>query len=65
VRPGSHAVPLAGDPHRYIDDAPEFRQFFCPGCGALVENEIAIASDPVLRDIAVEIDTSAQRAAAE
>jgi N-methylhydantoinase B len=65
VRPVSHAVPLAGDPHRYIDDAPEFRQFFCPGCGALVENEIAIASDPVLRDIAVEIDTSAQRAAAE
>ena len=65
VRPVSHAVPLAGDPHRYIDDAPEFRQFFCPGCGALVENEIAIASDPVLHDIAVELDTSAQRAAAE
>jgi len=24
-----------------------FRQFFCPGCGALIENEIARADDPV------------------
>jgi N-methylhydantoinase B len=65
TRPVTHAVPLAGDPHRYIDDAPEFRQFFCPGCGALVENEIAIATDPVLHDIAVEVDSRARRAAAE
>jgi acetone carboxylase gamma subunit len=28
-----------------------FRQFCCPGCGALIENEIARADDPVLRDI--------------
>ena len=65
TRPVSHAVPLAGDPHRYIDDAPEFRQFFCPGCGALIENEIAIASDPVLRDILVEMEDRPARAAAE
>jgi N-methylhydantoinase B len=48
--------PLAGDPHRYIDDEPVFRQFFCPGCGTLIENEIALAQDPVLRDIEVVDD---------
>jgi len=63
----SHATPLAGDPKRYIDDVPVFRQFFCPGCGALIENEIAVASDPVLRDIAVAPDERwlARPAAAE
>ncbi len=48
------AVPLAGDPARYIDATPEFRQFFCPGCGALIENEIALSGDPVLRDIELD-----------
>ena len=33
-----------------------FRQFFCPGCGTLIENEIAVAKDPVLRDIEVIVD---------
>jgi N-methylhydantoinase B len=42
--------PLVGDPARFIDEAVEFRQFFCPGCGTLIENEIAVASDPVLDD---------------
>jgi acetone carboxylase gamma subunit len=55
-RPVAHAVPLSGDPHRYIDAEPQFRQFFCAGCGALIENEVALAPDPVLRDITVEID---------
>jgi len=32
-----------------------FRQFFCPGCGALIENEIARADDPVLRDIELDL----------
>ena len=26
---------------------------FCPGCGALLENEIAREGDPVLRDIEI------------
>jgi len=43
--------PNIGDWRRYIDDRPVFRQFYCPGCGALVENEVARADDPVLRDI--------------
>jgi N-methylhydantoinase B len=48
--------PLVGDPRRYIDDEPVFRQFFCPGCGSLIENEIAVRTDPVLRDIEVLVD---------
>jgi N-methylhydantoinase B len=47
----STANPNIGDYRRYIDDRPVFRQFFCPGCGALIENEVARADDPVLRDI--------------
>jgi len=27
----------------------------CPGCGALIENEIARADDPVLRDIELDL----------
>jgi hypothetical protein len=50
------ASPLVGDPHRFIDDEPVFRQFFCPGCGSLIENEIAVKTDPVLRDIEVVSD---------
>ena len=51
-----HAAPLAGDPHRFIDPEPEFRRFFCPGCGALIEAEVAISSDAPLRDITLEPD---------
>ncbi len=53
--PAQHSNPLVGDPLRFIDEAVEFRQFFCPGCGRLVENEIAVASDPLLADTEVEI----------
>ena len=38
-----------------IDDRPVFRQFFCPGCGTLIENEIARADDAVLRDIELDM----------
>jgi N-methylhydantoinase B len=49
------ANPNIGDWRRYIDDRPLFRQFFCPGCGALIENEVARESDPVLRDIELQL----------
>jgi N-methylhydantoinase B len=49
------ANPNIGDYQRYIDDRPVFRQFFCPGCGALIENEIARADDPVLHDIELHL----------
>jgi len=31
------------------------------GCGALVENEVALAGDPVLRDIEVDMDAALLR----
>ncbi|HMN78306.1 MAG TPA: acetone carboxylase subunit gamma, partial [Burkholderiaceae bacterium] len=43
--------PHVGDYRRYIDDEPVFRQYFCPACGRLIENEIARVGDPPLRDI--------------
>jgi N-methylhydantoinase B len=51
----STANPNIGDYRRYIDDRPVFRQFFCPGCGSLIENEIARADDEVLRDIELDL----------
>jgi N-methylhydantoinase B len=45
--------PIVGDPKRFIDPLPQFRQFCCPGCGLAIENEIAVAHDPVLRDVEI------------
>jgi N-methylhydantoinase B len=47
------ANPIVGDPRRFIDPQPQFRQFCCPGCGLLIENEIAVAEDPVLKDVEI------------
>jgi acetone carboxylase gamma subunit len=49
------ANPHIGDYRRYIDERPVFRQFFCPGCGALIENEVARETDPVLHDIELHL----------
>ncbi len=51
----SAANPNIGDWRRYIDDRPVFRQFYCPGCGSLIENEVARENDPVLRDIELHL----------
>jgi N-methylhydantoinase B len=45
--------PIVGDPRRFIDPLPQFRQFCCPGCGLAIENEIAVADEPVLRDVEI------------
>ncbi len=50
-RPIQAANPLIGDPQRFIDARVQFRQFYCPACGGLVENEVCRAEDPLLRDI--------------
>ena len=47
----SCATALAPDPAEYVDERFEFREFYCPACGTLIETEIALASDPLLRDI--------------
>jgi len=49
------ANPNIGDWRRYIDDRPVFRQFYCPGCGGLIENEVAREHDEVLRDIELHL----------
>jgi N-methylhydantoinase B len=43
--------PIVGDPARFIDPKPQFRQFCCPGCGLLIENEIAVDTEPLLADV--------------
>src|SRR5262245_60404823 len=43
--------PIVGDPARFIDPVPQFRQFCCPGCGLAIENEIAVEDDPPLKDV--------------
>jgi N-methylhydantoinase B len=53
-RPIQAASPLIGDPQRFIDDAIQFRQFCCPACGRLVENEVSRAQDPLVHDIALD-----------
>ena len=50
-RPIQSAGTLIGDPQRFIEDAVQFRQFCCPACGGLIENEVCRAQDPVLRDV--------------
>ena len=42
--------PLIGRPDTHIDDTVEFRSFYCPGCGVLFDNEIALCDEPVLWD---------------
>jgi len=49
------ANPLVGDPARFLDETPVFRQFYCPGCGALIENEVALADEPPLRDVELHL----------
>ncbi len=50
-RPIQAANPLIGDPQRFIDAAVSFRQFYCPRCGGLLENEVCRTEDPLLWDI--------------
>ena len=42
---------LMNDPTLYVDAGIELRQFVCPGCGTLLETEVACESDSILRDI--------------
>ncbi len=53
--PIASSNPNIGDWKRYVDDEPNFRQFFCPGCGHLIENEIALKRDPLLEDIQIKL----------
>jgi N-methylhydantoinase B len=54
-RPIEASNPIVGDPARFIDPRPRFRQFCCPGCGLLVENEIALEDEPLLGDVELRL----------
>jgi N-methylhydantoinase B len=49
-RPLEAAGPLVNDPADYVDDDLEFRQYYCPGCATLPENEVIEASLPPVYD---------------
>lgn len=49
--PVSRSTPTAGDPQRFVDAAPVFRQFYCPGCGSVIDCEISMVGDAPLHDI--------------
>jgi N-methylhydantoinase B len=55
-RPIQAANPLIGDPRRFIDADVQFRQFYCPECGGLLENEVCRAHDPLLWDIQLIVE---------
>ena len=43
-RPVQDANPLIVDPRLFVDDELVFRQYVCPGCATLLENEVVLAS---------------------
>jgi len=43
--------PHIGDPGRYVDCPMVLRRYYCPGCGVLLDTEVARAEDPPLWDI--------------
>lgn len=46
-RPIQEANPCIVDPRLFIDRTMVFRQFYCPGCATLLENEVVLAeSEP-------------------
>ena len=39
------------DPQLFIDDHIEYREYFCPGCGLLLQGDFSRPDDPDFRDI--------------
>lgn len=48
--PMEEAGPLMNDPSEYVDDEMEFREFYCPGCGTLLENEVILSELEPIHD---------------
>ena len=57
VRPIQDANPLIVDPSTFIDDEVVFRQYFCPGCATLLENEVILASSEPVWDKQVSAES--------
>ena len=45
--------PALRDPSIYTDSSVAFRQFICPGCGTMLETEVAVDGAPPQWDIRV------------
>lgn len=41
---------VAGDAYSSTSKDVLYRQFFCPGCGGLLDSEIALKGEPYLQD---------------
>ena len=49
-------LPRGIDPARYgMTETAELRQYFCPECAVLIESEVAIVGDPLLREIELDL----------
>jgi len=46
---------LYGDPREELDDAMVYRNYICPGCGVLLENELARSDEPPLWDVRLNL----------
>jgi acetone carboxylase gamma subunit len=51
--PLSEANPHLRDPSIYTDHSVAFRQFICPGCGTMLDTEVAVDGAPPQWDIRV------------
>jgi len=49
-KPLTEAGPLLNDPAQYVDAEIEFRQYYCPGCATLLENEVIEADQEPVHD---------------
>ena len=46
---------LYGDPREELDDEMVYRSYICPGCGVLLENELARAGEPPFWDVRLKL----------
>ena len=56
--PGSLYPPLIEGPYRFAPDPEWIRiiEFYCPGCGTMVENEFLPPGHPITHDIELDVD---------
>ena len=43
------------NPYHLGDDKFVFRQFYCPGCTALINTEVALKDEPILWDVELKV----------
>lgn len=48
--PMEEGGPFMNDPSEYVDEEMEYRKFYCPGCGTLLENEVILVDLEPIHD---------------